>query len=171
MVSSDVWYSSLIKREPCAGIWLSSRNTAWQISLEYFAWDGKCGYFSMEKHRCENPTCVSITSNFFFCLNGNVCKSVQIYKSFYSTSKLPGHSSCLFWCNRQIKPTHAQDIMIQFVWATKQSLFPQKPAAAKKKMQKIVQMLMVGTCILLPQIKIACETCSYLEWIHAEHHI
>lgn len=84
----------------------------------------------------------------FFCLNGNVCKSVQIYKSFYSTSKLPGHSSCLFWCNRKIKPTRAQDIMIQFVWATKQSPFPQKPAAAKKKRQKIVQMLMVGHMFL-----------------------
>lgn len=113
-----------------------------------FAWDGKCGYFSVEKHRCENPTCVSITSNTFFCLNGNVCKSVQIYKSFHSTSKLPGHSSCLFWCNRQIKPTRVQDITIQFVWATKQSLLPQKPAAAKKKRQKIVQMLMVSHMFL-----------------------
>lgn len=105
-----------------------------------FAWDGKCGYFSVEKHRCENLTCVSITSNtllfFYFlcrCLTGNVCKRVQIYKSFHSTSKLPGHSSCLFWCNRQIKATCAQDIMIQFVWATKRSTLPQKPAAAKRK--------------------------------------
>lgn len=109
-----------------------------------FAWDGKCGYFSVDRHRCENPTCVSITSNTSFlcrCLKGNVCKSVQIYKSFHSTSKLPDHSNCLFRCNRQIKPTRARDITIQFVRATERSPFP---ASVWKRRQKWVQMLMAS---------------------------
>lgn len=140
MVSSDVWYSSLIKWKPCAGIWLSSQNTAWRISLEYLpgmvnvvisAWkstDVKTW------HVCQSP---QIHFYFFYflyrCLTGNVCKRVQIYKSFHSTSKLPGHSSCLFWCNRQIKATRAQDITIQFVWATKRPELPQKKTQLRLK--------------------------------------
>ncbi len=140
MVSSDVWYSSLIKRKPCVGIYLSSRNTAWQNSLEYLpgmvnvvisAW---LGTYVKTRYVCQSPqTCL------FLCcfLKGNVCKSVQIYKSFHSTSKLPDHSSCLFRCNRQIKATHAQDIMVQFMWATKRSLFSTKTSCSLKEKTKV----------------------------------
>lgn len=88
-----------------------------------------------------NPDmCVNHLKHVFFlchCLKGNVCKSVQIYKCFHSTSKLPDHSSCLFRCNRQIKATRVQDIMIQFVRVTKQSPFSTKTSCSLKEKTKV----------------------------------
>ncbi len=88
-----------------------------------------------------NPDmCVNHLKHVFFlcrCLKGNVCKSAQIYKCFHSTSKLPDHSSCLFRCNRQIKATRVQDIMIQFVRVTKRSPFSTKTSCSLKEKTKV----------------------------------